>query len=93
MIKCVVEMYGFALEESGLSEIEVDLNEGARLGDLVAELRRKIPALEGRVIRPGENRLVDRCAFNIEGRFYFDNTDLKLNDGCRVRLLTLATGG
>ena len=93
MIKCTVEMYGYAFEESGLNEIEISLNDKARLKDLVAELRRRVPSLEGQVIRSGEDRLVDRCAFNIDGRFYYNDTDIALKDGCRVRLLTLATGG
>ena len=93
MVKCVVEMYGFARDASGIDETEVVLKDAANLHDLVAELRRKVPALEGSVIRSGEDRLIDRCAFNIDGRFYFDNDDFRLKDGCHVRLLTLATGG
>lgn len=76
-----------------MNEIEVDLPDEARLKDLVAELRHRVPSLEGQVILPGEDRLVDRCAFNIDGRFYYDDTDIKIRDGCRARLLTLATGG
>ena len=93
MVKCTVEMYGFALDESGINEIEVELKDRAGLRDLIAELRRKVPSLEGSVIRRGEDRLVDRCAFNIEGSFYFHDMDTSLKDGSRIRLLTLATGG
>jgi molybdopterin converting factor small subunit len=95
MIKCTVEMYGFALEESGISETELVLKDGATLRDLISALKTQIPALAGRVIQPDEDRLVERCCFNIEGRFYFhdDDMDLPVRDGWRVRLLTLATGG
>ncbi|MFC1920880.1 MoaD/ThiS family protein [Chloroflexota bacterium] len=93
MIRCIVEMYGFALEVSGRNEMEVVLADGARLGDVIAELRQKAPELEGKVINPGTNTLVEHCVFNIEGKFYFENEDVEIKDGGRIRLLTLATGG
>ena len=86
-------MYGFALEVSGINEVNLELEDGAHLRELIAALRGKVPELEGKVIKPGENSLVERCVFNIEGRFYFENEDTELKDGSRVRLLTLATGG
>ena len=86
-------MYGLAFEESGMNEIKVTLNNGARLKDLIAELRHRAPSLEGQVIVPGEDRLVDTCTFNIDGRFYYGDENIGLQDGCRARLLTLAVGG
>lgn len=86
-------MYGFALEVSGVNEVELELEDGAHLGELIAALKEKTPELEGKVIKPGENSLVESCIFNIDGRFYFENEDTELKDGGRVRLLTLATGG
>ncbi len=48
----------------------------------------------GHVIRAGENRLMERYAFNINGRFYFDDREeLQLQGSDRIALLTLATGG
>ncbi|GAI05281.1 unnamed protein product [marine sediment metagenome] len=73
--------------------MEVELKDGASLGDVIAALRREIPALEGRVIRTGENRLMEQCAFNINGRFYLDDREVQLQNGDRILLLTLATGG
>ncbi len=93
MNKCTVEMYGLALEVCGISEIELELKDGAHLGELIAELRKKVPVLEGPVINAGEDRLTEHCLFNIDGRFYFGNEDMVLKDGGSVRLLTLATGG
>ena len=86
-------MYGLAFEESGMNEIEVSLNNGAHLKDFIAELRQRVPSLEGQVIVPGEDRLADQCTFNIDGRFYYNDENIELKDGCRVRLLTLAVGG
>ena len=93
LVKCVVEMFGLALEESGLREVEIELPAGSDLSDLIASLRVRVPSLVGGVIRRDENRLVDRCAFNIDGRFYFEDTGYKLEHDCSIRLLTLATGG
>ena len=93
MARYVVEMFGLPHEITDLRQVEIKLEKGASLRDVVAALRREIPALEGRVIHPEENRLMERYAFNVNGRFYFDDINLKLHRGDRVALLTLATGG
>ncbi|MBA7475474.1 hypothetical protein ES707_10845 [subsurface metagenome] len=93
MKRCIVQLFGLPHEVTELREVEVELKDGANLGDVIAALRREIPALEGRVIRAGENRLMEHCAFNINGRFYLDDREIQLQDGDRIALLTLATGG
>ena len=93
MNRCIVQLFGLPHEITELHEVEVELKDGANLGDVIAALRREIPALEGRVIRAGENRLMEHCAFNINGRFYLDDREVQLQNGDRIRLLTLATGG
>ncbi len=93
MNRCVVQLFGLPHEVTALQEVEVELKDGANLGDVIAALRHEIPALEGSVIRAGENRLMEHCAFNINGRFYLDDKEIQLQDGERILLLTLATGG
>ena len=93
MNRCIVQLFGLPREVTELREVEVELKDGASLGDIIAALRREIPALEGHVIRAGENRLTEHCAFNINGRFYLDDREIQLQDGDRIALLTLATGG
>ena len=93
MFKCVVGMFGLSDEVTELREVEVELKDGASLGDVIAALRREIPALEGEVIRAGEERLTEHYAFNINGRFYRNDEEVQLQDSDRVALLTLATGG
>ena len=93
MKRCTVQLFGLPHEVTELREVEVELKDGANLGDVIAALRREIPALEGRVIRAGENRLMEHCAFNINGRFYLDDREVQLQDSDRILLLTLATGG
>jgi len=90
----VVELYGLSSDISNLDKVEVELKDGASLGDIITALRRKIPMLVGPVIRPGEDRLVDYCMFNINGCFYFDDdSKLQTQSGDHIALLTVATGG
>jgi len=86
-------MFGLSPDITELREVEIELNDEPRLADIVAALRRSVPALEGVVIRPGEDRLTDRYVFNINGRFYFDGREPQLQKGDRIVLLTLATVG
>ena len=88
MFRCTVEMFGLSDEITGLRKVEVELRDGASLGALIAALRREIPALEGCVICDGEDRLTEYYAFNINGRFYFDDRELQIQDGDHVVLLT-----
>ena len=93
MITCRVEMWGLPREISGLGEVEVMVKDNASLRDVIAALKRRLPALEGEVIRTGEERLEDSCAFNINGQFCQEDENPRLQDGDCLRLLTLATGG
>ena len=93
MNRCIVQLFGLPREITELQKVEVELKDRASLGDVIAALRREIPALEGRVIHAGENRLMEHCAFNINGRFYLDDEEVQLQDGDRIALLTLASGG
>ncbi len=86
-------MFGLPREITELREVEVELKDDANLRDVIAALRHEIPALEGPVIHVGENRLMEHCAFNINGRFCLDDRETQLQDGDRIALLTLAAGG
>ena len=93
MFRCTVQLFGLPHEITELREVEVELKDGAKLTDVIAALRREIPALEGHAIHAGEDRLMERCAFNINGRFYVDDKEVQLQNSDRIALLTLATGG
>lgn len=93
MIRCVVEMFGMPHEITGLREVEVSLSEKASLADLIATLRQIVPALDGRVIQAGEDRLIDSYGFNFKGQFYFDDGQVQLDDGDHVIIITITTGG
>ena len=93
MFRCVVGMFGLSHDVTELRNVELELEDGAHLGDVIEALRREIPALEGDVIFAGEDRLTEHYAFNINGRFYLDSDELKIQQGDRIALLLLATGG
>jgi molybdopterin converting factor small subunit len=93
MFKSVIHIYGLPREISDLQEVEVELVDGASMGDVIAALRQKIPALEGPVIRTGEDRLVEYYKFNVNGLFYFDGMDFTLHSSDRIALLMPVTGG
>lgn len=86
-------MYGLPPEITPLREVELELRDGASMADVIAALKKKIPTLEGTVIRQGENRLEDLYKFNVNGHFYFDGMDFQLHQGDRIALLVPATGG
>jgi len=87
-------MWGLPREISGLSEVEVRLaDDVTSLRDVIAALKRQVPALEGIVICQGEDRLEDTVVFNIDGQFIQADENLQLKNGDCLRLLTLATGG
>ena len=93
MFKCVIPMYGLPREITEIREVEVELRDGASMAEVTAALREKVPALEGPVIRTGEDRLEELYKFNINGNFYFDGMDFQLHEGDRIALLVPMTGG
>lgn len=93
MFKCVIHMYGLPQEITPLREAEVELEEGAGMADVIAAMKEKVPALQGTVIRTGENRLEELYKFNVNGHFYFDGMDFQLQSGDRIALLPPVTGG
>ena len=93
MFTCTLFMYGLDPEITRLRSVDLELNDGANIVEVIAALKEKVPTLEGPVIYPGENRLGEGYKFNVNGHFYFDGMDFELHSGDRIALLTPATGG
>ncbi len=93
MAKWKIPMYGLPREITELREVEIDLKDSPHMADIIAAMKKAIPALEGPVIRQGENRLVEQFKFNVNGQFYFDGQDFILKTGDRIALLVPITGG
>jgi molybdopterin converting factor small subunit len=88
-----VELFGLSHLFPGEYDLEVELGPEATLGELVGALRRKMPALEGKILRSGEDRLNGSYAFNVNGRFFLDQYDTQIRAADHILILTLALGG
>jgi molybdopterin converting factor small subunit len=93
LFKCVIGLFGLPHEIAGEHEVEVELRDEASLTDVIVALRQKIPNLEGLVIRAGKDKLTEDYVFNINGRFYTDDKEIRIRSGDNVALLALPTGG
>ena len=88
-----MEIFGLPEEITGPPKVEVRLKDGTNPRDVIAALRREVPALEGLVIRRGEDQLADYFGFYINGSYYTGDEEIQLKDGDRIVLLALASGG
>ena len=93
MVKCKVEIFGLSDLPSGLENVEIELEQGADLSDLIAGLKKTIPTLEGRVIITGENKLTRHYVFNINGRFHMNDSKIQIKSSDHIMLLTFPLGG
>jgi hypothetical protein len=93
LFKCVIGLYGLPRGIVDGHQVEVELEDEASLADVIAVLRHALPKMEGPVIRAGEDKLTEHYAFNINGRFYNDDKEIRVRSGDQVGLLALATGG
>ena len=96
MIKCIVEFFGVPIKTTE-TKVEIELKEGAKLKDVIAALRYKLPALEGKIIVPEQDLMVEGYTFNIHGHFFVDgydnDQDIQLKNDDRIAVLTIPTGG
>ena len=93
MIKCTVEFYGLSAETSGNQGVELTLEDGAGLPELIKALVKEVPALDGIISREGTGLLSDALILNVGGRFYHNEDNLILKEGDVVRILMKAIGG
>lgn len=93
MITCVVEFYGLAGELAGKDRVELRLGDGAGIAEVVSALRREFPAMDGIALEKGQDLLAETQLFNIDGNFYHKGDEVRLKQGDRLKMLTLATGG
>ena len=93
MSKFVIRMFGIPQQITNLSEVEVELENGAGIEEVIAALRNKVPALEGPVILRGEDRITENYAFVINGQFQPIDSEIRIQNGDRIALVLLAVGG
>jgi molybdopterin converting factor small subunit len=93
MFKHVIGLYGLPPGIVDGHQVEVELQDESSLDEVIAALRRALPKLEDSVIHAGEDKLADHYAFNINGRFYIDDKEIRIRSGDKIALLALAAGG
>lgn len=86
--RVVVELYGVAARRAGRAEVEV---EGRTLKEALADLGRRVPALEGEVVRRGG--LAPHWIASLDGRCFTEDVGLRLVPRARVMLLSSIAGG
>lgn len=93
MLEFSVQIFGFPTKLFDGHEVILSLDEEACLTDLVAQLRKKVPALEGFAVAPGENRLMAGFKFNLNGQLIYSDFSIKVNSEDRIVLLPPIAGG
>lgn len=88
-----VQLFGFPKYVAPVREVICTLTNGATLSDVIAELRQRLPALEGFAIVPGEDRLVENFKFNHNGRLVYSDFGVGVSEGDHIALLIQASGG
>jgi ThiS family len=91
--KYSVELVGLPNKLAEMRRVEVDLDSGATLAELVAALRQARPELEGSIIRPEQDKLAGHYTFNVNGRFHVDEYDVTVQPNDRILVVILAMGG
>ncbi len=93
MFLCTIEIYGLPQSLIPYNKLEVELEDEARIKDVVVALKRKIPELEGPVIEQGQEHLLDNYAFAVNGQFQPGESDIQIHPNDKIVLVLLATGG
>ena len=84
----VVELYGIARLRAGESQAHL---EAGTLGELLAALVDRYPALSGEVI--GEHGLADGWLASLDGERFVDDPGTALPDGAHLMILSSQAGG
>jgi molybdopterin converting factor small subunit len=94
LFKCVVKLFGLPYGLTDRNEVELELNDGAGLRDLIIALKKKIPALEGPVFYKDSDKISGQYKFNVNGRFYYEDAEeVEIKNGDDISLLTIIAGG
>lgn len=91
-MKLIVEMYGLA-PYTELNKVDLELEDGAGIGDLIGALGKKLPAFEGQVKEKGTNRLIEKYGIYLNSQFISQDEPVKLKPHDRVVIILQAVGG
>lgn len=92
-IECKVELFGVARLVANTREVSLALPPGATVGDVLATLADRLPALVGRVIDSDRRSLVDGYACNVNGLEFVRSMAAPVNRGDSLVILSADAGG
>jgi hypothetical protein len=88
-----IEMYGIPQNITRQIKVAVELDDEAGLKNVVAALKRQLPALEGPVICQGQDRLVEEYAFLVNGQSQTEDSIIRIQPNDRIVVVLMAMGG
>ncbi len=87
-----VEFFGIAKQRAGIAETIVETeSDDIRLGDVLTELVRRLPALDGQCI--SGRQLLRGFAANVNGEQFVTDTEARLQDGSSLLIMSSDAGG
>jgi hypothetical protein len=91
-MQLAVEMYGLS-PYTNFNKVDVELEAGTGIPELIGALGQKIPSFEGSVKEVGVNRLIETYGLYVNGQFVQQDDPVKFKPGDRVVIILLAVGG
>lgn len=92
-VSCTVELFGVARLLAKTTEVSLSLAHGATLSDVYSALAERLPILVGRVITPDASSLSSGYACNVNGIDFVRNSNVKVNPGDRIFIISADAGG
>jgi hypothetical protein len=90
---CQVEFFGPARLLAGMRSVTIEIAQPMELRRLIPALAARCPALDGPVLDPTHQSLVDGYIFNRNGRDFLVETSALVQPNDRLLLLSSLAGG
>lgn len=94
-IQVFIEFSAVSRVLTGQSEFSLNLKKGASIADLIEALGKKFPELLGQIIEKDGKGLIPTNVFSVNGQkiIHENDTEFRPNDGDKLILLSLLSGG
>lgn len=93
MAKYTLEVYGVGRPQAGEREVELELEPGSTLEELLAALGQQAPAIADRVLGVDGRSLRPPYVLNINGLSFVEDLSLRPQEGDRILLMAPPAGG
>jgi molybdopterin-guanine dinucleotide biosynthesis protein A/molybdopterin converting factor small subunit len=92
-VSCTIELFGVARLLAQTREVPLTLPAEATLGQMLAALVERLPALAGTVIAGDQGRLVDGYACNVNGLDFVRQPGARIYPGDNIAIMSADAGG